>query len=223
MARATWRELARPILVSNVTTALGFGLLAVIPVTPVQEMAIFGAAGELLSGLHVVFVLPMCLFWFGAAARARGRAHRCLPANSGRPTPSARSRAWLTRLQRFRFRLLVPDGRRLRGDGVADLDGELRLDLSHMIQPNERLRIDYARFDAAGLPSAQLSIVIRRSNESPVVDAALNAAIVKATAEIEALPEVTKVVGPASIFAEVAPALAGDGSAGAVRGGRLPR
>ena len=38
----------------------------------------------------------------------------------------------------------------------------------------------------------------------------MNAAIIKATAEIEALPEVTKVVGPASIFAEVAPALAGD-------------
>ena len=79
-----------------------------------------------------------------------------------------------------------------------------------MIQPNERLRLDYARFEAAGLPSAQLSIVIRRSDESPIVDAALNAAIVKATAEIEALPEVTKVVGPAAIFAEVAPALAGD-------------
>ena len=42
------------------------------------------------------------------------------------------------------------------------------------------------------------------------VDAALNAAIVTATAEIEALPEVSKVVGPAAIFAEVAPALAGD-------------
>jgi len=67
VTRATWRELARPIIVSNVTTALGFGLLAVIPVTPVQEMALFGAAGELLSGLHIVFVLPKCLFWFGAA------------------------------------------------------------------------------------------------------------------------------------------------------------
>ena len=80
----------------------------------------------------------------------------------------------------------------------------------NMIQPNERLRIDYARFEAAGMPSAQLSIVIRRNNQAPVVDAALNAAIIKATAEIEALPEVTKVIGPASIFAEVAPALAGD-------------
>ena len=88
----------------------------------------------------------------------------------------------------------------------------------NMIQPNERLRLDYARFDAAGMPSAQLSIVIRRNNQAPIVDAALNAAIIKATAEIEALPEVTKVVGPASIFAEVAPALAGERSAGAVRG-----
>ena len=51
--RAAARQLARPIIVSHVTTALGFGLLAVVQVTPVQEMALFGAAGELLSGLHV--------------------------------------------------------------------------------------------------------------------------------------------------------------------------
>ena len=91
MTRAAWHELARPIIVSNVTTALGFGLLAVIPVTPVQEMALFGAAGELLSGLHVVFVLPMCLFWFGAAGELDAAARRCLPANAGRPASLARS------------------------------------------------------------------------------------------------------------------------------------
>jgi predicted RND superfamily exporter protein len=82
----------------------------------------------------------------------------------------------------------------------------------NMIQPTERLRIDYARFEAAGLPSAQLSVVIRRDRPAEAVDAALNAAIINATTDIEALPEVSKVVGPASIFAEVAPALAGEES-----------
>jgi predicted RND superfamily exporter protein len=42
------------------------------------------------------------------------------------------------------------------------------------------------------------------------VDAALNAALAGASADIEALDDVTKVIGPAAIFAEVAPALAGD-------------
>lgn len=46
VTRAARHELIRPILVSNVTTAMGFGLLAVIPVTPVQEMALFGARSE---------------------------------------------------------------------------------------------------------------------------------------------------------------------------------
>jgi predicted RND superfamily exporter protein len=78
----------------------------------------------------------------------------------------------------------------------------------NMIQAEERLRIDYARFEAGGLPSAQLSVVIRRNTDEPIVTATLNAAIIGATAAIEALPEITKVVGPASIFAEVAPALA---------------
>ena len=58
------RRQARPVAADrrpDVTTALGFGLLAVIPVTPVQEMALFGAVGELFSGLHVLFVLPICL------------------------------------------------------------------------------------------------------------------------------------------------------------------
>lgn len=208
LGRETWRHLARPIVVSNVTTALGFGLLAVIPVTPVQEMAIFGAAAELLSGLHVVFVLPMCLYWFGAARELGGE--RTMFAAEHRIVDALGAlAAWLTRLQRYRFRLLIP----MAAVCVVMvwLISTVSYDSTYltMIQPQERLRIDYARFDAAGLPSAQLSIVLRRQNESPVVDAALNTAIAKATAEIEALPEVTKVVGPASIFAEVAPALAG--------------
>jgi uncharacterized membrane protein YdfJ with MMPL/SSD domain len=79
-----------------------------------------------------------------------------------------------------------------------------------MIDAAERLRVDYDRFDAANLPSAQLSVVIRRSDAGGSVDAALNAAIRGASADIEGLAQVSKVIGPAAIYAEVAPALAGD-------------
>jgi predicted RND superfamily exporter protein len=210
VTRATWRELARPIIVSNVTTALGFGLLAVIPVTPVQEMALFGAAGELLSGLHIIFVLPKCLFWFGAARELKS--DRTLYAGE-RWTVAALGAlaAWLTRLRRIRGRLLVATAAACLI--VVWLVSTVSYDSTYltMIQAKERLRADYARFDAAGLPSAQLSIVVRRGSTNAVVDAALNSAIAGATADIEALPEVTKVVGPAAIFAEVAPALAGAG------------
>jgi predicted RND superfamily exporter protein len=209
VTRATWRELARPILVSNVTTALGFGLLAVIPVTPVQEMALFGAAGELLSGLHIVFVLPKCLFWFGAAGELT-RNRTLYAGEEWMVGVLGALAAWLTRLQRLRVRLLVATVAACAV--VAWLISTVSYDSTYltMIQAKERLRVDYARFDAAGLPSAQLSIVIRRSSDAPIVAAALNAAIADASADIEALPEVTKVLGPAAIFAEVAPALAGE-------------
>lgn len=208
--RAAWRHLYRPILVSHVTTALGFGLLAVIPVTPVQEMALFGAAGELLSGLHVAFVLPYCLIWFGAAGEL---AHdRSLIAGERWSAAACATLAgWLTRLQRARLPLAAATIALCLV--VGWLISRVSYDSTYinMIQAGERLRVDYDRFDAGGLPSAQLSLVIRRNSAEPIVSAALNAAIARATADIEALPEVTKVVGPASIFAEVAPALADGG------------
>jgi len=206
---ATIRELIRPILVAQITTALGFGLLAIIPVTPVQEMALFGAAGELLSGFHVVFVLPKCLVWLRAARELDD--DRTLYAGEHWIADAVASIAgWLERLQRIRLRLLA--GMAAVCLVMAWLSSLVKYDSTYinMIQAKERLRQDYGRFEGAGLPSAQLSVVIRRNQPTGLVDAALNSAILNASADIEALPEVTKVVGPATIFAEVAPALAED-------------
>jgi predicted RND superfamily exporter protein len=200
-------HLLRPILVSAVTTALGFGLLAVVQVIPVQEMAIFGAAGELLSGLHVAFLLPRCLLWLGATNElTRDRELYAAERWSGERFGALAGR--LARLQRVRYRVLVPLAAACLV--IAWLVSMVTYDSTYidMINPNERLRQDYARFEAAGLPSAQLSVVVRSGANGDSVDAALNTALVTAAAEIEALPEVSKVVGPASVFAEVAPALA---------------
>ena len=207
--RATMRQLANPIVVSHVTTAMGFGLLAVVQVTPVQEMALFGAVGELYSGLHVLFVLPRCLLWLGAMAELKSR--ESLFAGDRLASRWLHSLAALmARLQRVRARVLVV----MAATCVAIiwLIAMVQYDSTYldMIHPGERLRQDYARFAAAGLPSAQLSVVIRRSDVSLPIDARLNNAIRAATAEIKSLPEVSKVIGPAEIFAEVAPMLAGN-------------
>ena len=182
-----------------------------IPVTPVQEMALFGAVGELFSGLHVLFVLPKCLLWLGAMDElADDRAavrRRTLAAGVARP----RSPRWLTRLQRVRYRLLVPTAAAVVA--MVWLISQVRYDSTylHMIERDRaaarRLRAVRrgAACPARSSASSSGAATTRRS-----VDAALNAALVDATAEIEALPEVSKVVGPAAIFAEVAPALAGD-------------
>jgi predicted RND superfamily exporter protein len=181
----------------------------VIPVTPVQEMALFGAVGELFSGLHVLFVMPKFLQWLGAMDE--------LSANPALFSGEHRLGNWLAglaapfaRLQRARYRVLVPVA--VATVATAWLVTQVRYDSTylHMIDANERLRVDYARFDEAHLPSAQLSIVIRRRDGNRPVDAALNNALRRATDDIEGLGEVSNVIGPAAIFAEVAPALAGD-------------
>jgi predicted RND superfamily exporter protein len=208
-AQATMRQLLRPMLVSQITTALGFGALVVVQVRPVQEMALFGAAGVVYSALHVLFVLPKCLYWFGAMEELGG------------PRPLFAGSRWsgsrleglvdgLRRIQRWRYWILAPTAAVCVG--IVWLISLVVYDSTYlnMVDEGERLRRDYARFDAAGLPSAELSVLIWRSGDSGIVDAGLNAAIGSATAEIEALPGVSKVVGPAGIFAEVAPALAGD-------------
>lgn len=207
VTRATLRELANPIVVSHVTTAMGFGLLAVVQVTPVQEMALFGALGELYSGLHVLFVLPRCLRLLGAMNE--------LANNESLFAGDRLAARWLDSLAAFMARLQRVRTRVLAGTAAACVAIAWLISMVHydstyldMIHPEERLRQDYARFEAAGLPSAQLSVVIRQNGASTPIDARLNDAIRAATADIKALPEVSKVIGPAEIFAEVAPMLA---------------
>ncbi len=203
------RQLMNPIVVSHVTTAMGFGLLAVVPVTPVQEMALFGAIGELYSGLHVLFVLPRSLRWFGAMDELRTVSGLFAGHRWAAPRLDALARL-MARLQRMKSGVLAAAA--LACVAIVWLISMVQYDSTYltMIDPGERLRQDYARFDAAGLPSAQLSVVIRQQGAAGIIDARLNAALRDVTAEIKALPEVSKVIGPAEIFAEVAPALAGD-------------
>lgn len=202
------RHLFRPILVSQVTTALGFAVLAVVQVTPVQEMALFGAAGVAHSALHVLVLLPLCLRHFGAIKELADSR----PLFAGTDWAGPRLEALvesLKRVDRVRYWTAMLA---VTCVAVVWFLGRVEFDSTYlnMIDGRERLRRDYARFDEAGLPSAELTVLIRRGNRANVVDARLNAAIREATREIESLPGVSKVLGPAAIFAEVAPALAGN-------------
>jgi len=209
VAQATIDQLLRPMLVSQVTTALGFGVLAVVQVPPVQEMALFGAAGVIYSALHVLFVLPKCLYWFGGL-RELADTRPLFAGSEWGGTRLEQLAESLRRVQHLRFWILAPAAAVCVV--IVWLISMVNYDSTYlnMINGRERLRRDYARFDAAGLPSAELSILIRRKGDTGIVDAGLNSAIRSATEDIEALPGVSKVVGPAGIFAEVAPALAGD-------------
>jgi predicted RND superfamily exporter protein len=211
---AATRHLFRPMLVSQITTALGFAVLAVVQVTPVQEMALFGAAGVAYSALHVLLLLPRCLLRFRAMDELADR--RPLFAGAGWAGP--RLEALVESMQRIRRVRYWTAALAVTCVALAWMIAHVQFDSTYlnMIDGRERLRRDYARFDAAGLPSAELSILIRRGGNTGIVDARMNGAIREASRQIEALPGVSKVLGPAAVFAEVAPELAVDETAESV-------
>ena len=144
-------QLARPAIVSHVTTALGFGLLAVIPVSPVQEMALFGAVGELFSGLHVLFVMPLFLRWLGAMDELRQR--RPLFGGERRLGVALAALAGaFARLQRIRSASSCPSPP-CRSPRCGSSRRSYDSTYLHMIDAAERLRVDYERFDAASCPA----------------------------------------------------------------------
>ena len=70
-------EVIRPVFLSNVTTALGFGALAVSEMPPVVEFGIFTGIGILLSFLFNLAIVPgmLCLLYRGSGAAALARPH----------------------------------------------------------------------------------------------------------------------------------------------------
>jgi len=70
---ATMGEMARPLVMTTVTTALGFSAFALSPIEPVRWFGIFAAAGILLFGLWSLTVLPAGLLLYGPT-REIGRA-----------------------------------------------------------------------------------------------------------------------------------------------------
>ena len=146
----------------------------------------------------------------GSAPRRSAR-----PARRSSPVSAASRTRWpgwparITRLRPARYRLLLPVAAVCLVAGLADLGRELRLDLPHDDSagraPARRLR-PLRRRQPAERPAERRHPPPRRRRAGR---RALNTALLDATREIEALPEVSKVVGPASVFSEVAPRLAG--------------
>lgn len=75
--RKALAEVVRPVFLSNVTTALGFGALSVSEMPPVVEFGIFTGMGILLSFVFNVAIVPglLCLLHGGSGAIALTRPH----------------------------------------------------------------------------------------------------------------------------------------------------
>lgn len=76
-ARHALAEVMRPVFLSNVTTALGFGALCVSEMGPVVEFGIFTALGILLSFLFNMTIVPgiLCLLYRGSGLTALATPH----------------------------------------------------------------------------------------------------------------------------------------------------
>lgn len=75
--RQALAEVIRPVFLSNVTTALGFGALSVSDMPPVVEFGIFTGIGILLSFVFNVAIVPgvLCLLHRGSGVVALTRPH----------------------------------------------------------------------------------------------------------------------------------------------------
>ncbi len=208
-ARLLVADVRQPIMVSHVTTALGFGLLGSITVSPVQQMALWGAIGVLWSGLHVAIVLPYVL---GRLGQPSLRESRLIPALADRVSGWAEGAAARPRLT---FALIA--GSALLFVVFAL---QIRVDSTYltMVDPSERMRKDYAHLAREAIPSGQLSVVIENSGNAGLVPSGLNSAIIALENDFAALPGVRKVIGPGTIYAEVMPALLESGDTPATFG-----
>ena len=79
--RGTLAETLPPVLLSNVTTAVGFGSLMISDMQPVVDFGQFAAAGMLISFLSNAMVVPGALAWLhaGQARLSPVRPHWTIP------------------------------------------------------------------------------------------------------------------------------------------------
>ena len=172
-ARMTTADQLRPIAVSHVTTALGFGLQIGVPVLPVATMAFWGAAGVLWAGLHSAFVTPQLL---ALAGRRRDLAQ---PTFRGTEAFTAAAQDLAGRCATWERRR-GPVALFVAALAVPMVAGILSLDVNStylmMVGEDETMRRDYAHLDAKDLASTQLTVIIERPTGAyeparPVLDA----------------------------------------------------
>ncbi len=208
VAQGTRRETWRPIVVSHMTTASGFLSLFAINIVPIELMAVFGALGVFLLMLNALFILPQLVQDFGAPhlIKVSGRkvlvGHKIVPILVQRFVFPVFN--WLGNFKTMCVALIVAS--MFWGLGMS----RVLFDSTYitMVSEEEVLAKDYAWLEQKTLPSASLSIFLDTGQTTGRLDAELVRAIRDLEAELLTLPGVIKTVGPAEIYAEVAPALA---------------
>ena len=198
------QALYRPMLISHLTTSVGFLSLASIAISPVQVMALFGAAGVMISFVNSLIVFP----------------HLFLAINPKRSDLADwrgfRLTGWVSQ-GAMQFFTSLDQNRSVRLSVYACLAGVFALifwGLTHMkfdstylnmVAPDEPMKQYYDTLDDIDHYSANVSVLLRNKNpEGLLTQADLNA-FQDISKAIEAHPAVLKVVGPANIYDEVAP------------------
>jgi predicted RND superfamily exporter protein len=189
------KGLFRPLFVSHVTTALGFGLLAMITVLPVQSMALWGALGGLWSGRHMAVLLPALLLKTKGALHLPkfGVAHWVPRLISMTEQVARRKNApWMA------FAVLAF----VMAAGVARLTFDSTY--LNMVSADQQMRHDYDLLAERGVPSAQLNIVLETGATDGTVAPEINDLLAALALDLGALEGVRKVLGAPQIYTEAA-------------------
>jgi len=194
LARRVLREMAWPISLTALTTAMGLGSLAVSDVPAVQQFGLFAALGILLSLLLNLTLLPMLMSMSPVPAPRHARRESHL-------------RPWLERTAELSIRrpgrvlLLATAVSLLAGAGATRIRNNT--DLLRFLDPGAELYRDTMFIDRHLAGAGSLELICERADGEPFdrpVDFARLQAFID---EVSGLDEVTSVLGIPALVAQV--------------------
>ena len=187
----TLRETIRPVVLSNVTTAVGFGSLVISDMQPVVDFGIFAAVGMLLSVVLNFTVVPGILSMLHAAGGRMRSVDSHWTVVIGQ-----------TMLQRWRWALLIAGITLIISIGLATR-AEVESNVLKFFPDDSKLSRDY-RFigrNLTGFYTMELDASTQIQNGSTLLKA-----IDELSVRLADLPEVAKVINYrnlATCFAEI--------------------
>ena len=195
-------ELVRPISLSGLTTAIGFGAMALVRIDVVRQIGGFGALGTVVVTAAALSFAPALL------AGGLGR-------------QETRFGGWLrTQLPRRASDLVVRHGRMLVlgwtlvallvGIGIARLQAET--DVVMWFLPGSEVRQDYEAIRAELAGISPMNVVVEQAGTRPVTEPDVLAALAGLTAYLEAQPEMGRAISLADPLRQLNGGFRGDPS-----------
>lgn len=198
------RQVARPIVLSGLTTALGFLAVTLIRIESTQTLGAFGSLGVLLVTAGAITVAPALLAILPLPRPAPGQPH-------------AWGRGWSIRISRFaerhRAKIIAAWALALGGFGLAWPHIDVQTDPTRWFPPSAEVRQDYERIRSSLSGISPMNVWIRSEEGRAVTAPDVVAAIDGLASHLASLTDVGRVVTLADPLLQLHRGLVGDASA----------